>query len=406
MTAEPNTQSAPSTKPTQSTLWAFLFGNFLIGTGVMLIPGLLVLLATDLQVSVPTAGLLISVGAVVIGIAAPLLAGATAAIDRRLLLAGSLLFYAAGFVLCALMPGFASLLPVRAICLLAAAVFTPQAAATLALMLPAERRAGGITFIFLGWSFASVIGLPLGAWLGAHFGWRATLGGFALPCVVGALWVWQVVPAGLKAIPLPLSAWVSAAKNPVLIVILLVTMFSASGQFTLWAYVAPYMRHQLSPSPALFSGLLVWIGAFGLLGNMLASRAASRTGPALTVHVALAAMVLGMFGLLFLGNSVPGFALCGVLWGIGIFASNSSQQARLAMTVPSFAGASIALNTSMIYVGQAVGTSAGGAMLASSGEHAYTWLPLIGVVLLIVALGLSLRASGLASKLSFASAAT
>jgi MFS transporter, DHA1 family, inner membrane transport protein len=384
---------------TRSTLWAFLFGNFLIGTGVMLVPGLLAQVASDLHISIPTAGLLISVGAVVIGIAAPLLAGFTATIDRRLLLSGSLVFYAAGFALSALMPSFSSLLPVRALCLLSAAVYTPQAAATLALMLPAERRAGGITFIFLGWSFASVIGVPLGAWLGAHYGWRATLGGFALPCIGGAIWVWQVVPKGLKAIPLPLSAWLNAAKNPVLIVILLVTMFSASGQFTLWAYVSPYIHYQLHPSPSLFSGLLVWIGAFGLLGNMLASRAASRTGPALTVHLANASMCLGLLGLVWLGDSVLGFAACGVLWGLGIFAANSSQQARLAMTAPSFAGASIALNTSMIYVGQAVGASVGGAVLAGSGEQtAYARLPIIGAALLVIAIMLSLRASGLASR--------
>jgi predicted MFS family arabinose efflux permease len=379
----------------RNTLWAFLFGNFLIGTGVMLVPGLLLLLANDLQVSVPTAGLLISVGAVVIGIAAPVLAGVTAHWDRRMLLAGSLVFYAAGFLLSALMPNYATLLPVRAICLLAAAVFTPQAAATLALMLPPARRAQAITFIFLGWSFASVIGLPLGAWLGAHFGWRLTLAGFALPCLIGALWVWQVVPRGLKATPLPLAAWVAVAKHPTLLAILLVTVCSASGQFTVWGYIAPLVKFKLDASATIFSGLLVWMGSFGLIGNLLAARAASRTGPALSVHLSNATMALGLLGLMFVGDSLTGFALCCVLWGLGIFAGNSSQQARLAGASPELAGASIALNTSMIYLGQAIGTSIGGAVIATSG---YAWLPLIASVVLVGALALSLRASSLGKQ--------
>ncbi len=385
----------------RNTLWAFLFGNFLIGTGVMLVPGLLVELATDLNVSVPAAGMLISIGAIVIGLTAPVLAGVTAAWDRRLLLAGSLVFYATGFLLSALMPNYASLLPVRAICLLGAGVFTPQAAATLALMLPIERRARGITFIFLGWSLASVVGLPLGAWLGAHFGWRWTLGGFALPCILGALWVWQVVPRGLKATPLPLAAWIKVAKHPTLLAILLVTVCSASGQFTTWAYLAPLVKFKLQASPAVFSGLLVWMGSFGLIGNLLATRAAARTGPALSVHVANVLMALGLFGLFFFGGTLIGFVLCAVLWGLGIFAGNSSQQARLAIASPELAGASIALNTSMIYLGQAIGTSIGGAVIVATGYH---WLPLMASIVLLGAIALSLRASRLGRGAALAAA--
>jgi predicted MFS family arabinose efflux permease len=167
---------------------------------------------------------------------------------------------------------------------------------------------------------------------------------------------------------------------------------SASGQFTVWGYIAPLVKFKLDASPTIFSGLLVWMGGFGLIGNLLAARAASRTGPALTVHAANASMALGLVGLMFVGSSLVGFALCCVLWGLGIFAGNSSQQARLAGASPELAGASIALNTSMIYLGQAIGTSIGGAVIATSG---YAWLPLIASVVLVGALALSLRASSL-----------
>lgn len=378
----------------RNTLWAFLYGNFLIGTGVMLVPGLLVQLATDLQVSVPAAGTLISIGAIVIGVTAPILASVTASWDRRSLLAGSLAFYGLGFVLAALAPHFTALLPIRAICLLAAGVFTPQAAAALALLLPAERRAGGITFIFIGWSIASIIGLPLSAWLGAYLGWRMAFGLFALPCLIGALWVYAVIPRGLKATPLPLSAWVTVARHPSLIAILLVTVCSASGQFALWAYIAPFVKHKLAASATLFSGLLMLVGAAGLIGNMLAARAANRSGPALTVHAANAVMVFGLFGLWLFAGHLAGFVVCGMLWGLGVFASNSSQQARLAMASPELAGASIALNTSMIYVGQAIGASVGGAVIATSG---YDLLPLFASIVMIGAVLLSLRAGRLAT---------
>jgi predicted MFS family arabinose efflux permease len=368
--------------------WAFLCGNFVIGTGVMLVPGMLNIMAADLGVSVPAAGVLISLAAAVLCIGAPVLATLTSRWDRRALLAGSLAFYALGHALCALMPGYAALLPVRAAIILGAATFTPQAAATLGLALPPERRAAGITFIFLGWSMASVIGLPLAAWLGAHLGWRGTFAAFAGVALLSALWVWQAVPRGLKGAALSLQSWLQVARSPVLVGVLAVTLLSASGQFTVWAYVAPYTHALLKPTPELFSGLLVWLGLCGVVGNVVATRAVARTGAALNVHIANALMMTGIALLMVLGGTLAGYAFCALLWGLGIFAANSSQQARLAGAAPELAGASIALNTSMIYLGQAIGTTAGGAVIAASG---YGWLPAVAALLLLIAVYASMR---------------
>ncbi|MDE2048904.1 MAG: MFS transporter, partial [Betaproteobacteria bacterium] len=114
------------------------------------------------------------------------------------------------------------------------------------------------------------------------------------------------------------------------------------------------------------------------------------SGPALTVHLANASMAAGLALLPVLGATVLGYAACSVLWGLGIFASNSSQQARLAAAAPALAGASIALNTSMIYLGQALGTTLGGAVIAGSG---YAPLPLVAAGVLVGAVLLSWRAA-------------
>ena len=380
----------PNPNPNRALLWSLLIGNLLIGTGVMLVPGMLTLMAADLGVSIPHAGLLLSVAAVGMGIGAPTLAIYTSRIDRRLLLASSLGLYAGGHALCALMPNFAALMPMRLLAVLGAAVFTPQAAATLSLLLPAEKRAGGITFIFLGWSLASVAGLPLGAYLGATVGWRMTFLLFAALCAAVAVLVWWAVPSGLKGTPLSRQAWVDVARHPALVGILAVTFTSACGMFSVWSYIAPYMQLLFAPSKELFSGMLVWFGAWGLIGNVIASRSIGRRGAPFNVHVSLVAMACGLALLMLVGKSVAGFALCSFLWGLGVFATNSSQQARVGAAAPALAGASLALNTSMMYLGQAVGASVGGAVIATAG---YDLLPLIAVTLLCVALALSMRAA-------------
>ena len=147
--------AATAPAPRQSQVrWALMFGNFVIGCGIMVVPGTLNDLARSLQASVAVAGQLFAVGAATVCFGAPLLAGWVAGFDRRRLLAVSLLGYAAGHALCAAMPSYAALLPIRALTMLGAAVFTPQAAAAVGFMSPPEHRGRAITFIFLGWSMA------------------------------------------------------------------------------------------------------------------------------------------------------------------------------------------------------------------------------------------------------------
>ena len=155
---------------------ALLAGNFAIGCGVMVVAGSLNDLVASLQVSVALGGQLISVAAVAMALGAPLLALWWGNADRRLLLTLALLWYAAGHLLSACMPSYAALLPVRALSVLGAAVFTPQAAAAINVMAPPAERGRAMTFIFLGWATSSVIGMPLHAWIGESFGWRWAFG--------------------------------------------------------------------------------------------------------------------------------------------------------------------------------------------------------------------------------------
>lgn len=369
---------------------AFTFGNFLIGTGVMLAPGLLMVLSQDFGTPVPQTALLIVVAAVAMCLGSPLLATLTSRVDRRTVLAGSLALYAIGHALCAVAPNLATLIAVRTVTLLGAAVFTPQAAATLGIVIAPERRAAAITTIFLGWSIASVIGSPMAAWLGAHLGWRQTFGLFAVLCVVGVIWVMRIVPPGLHGTTLSRDAWQQVARHPALLAILLVTAASACGQFTTFAYIAPFVAHTLDPSPNTLSLALTLFGLAGVAGNVWATRRIAAAGATSNVTLSLCMMASGMLLLAVAGHYWTGFVLGALAWGSGVFANNSSQQARLVAASPMLAGASIALNTSMIYLGQAVGTSMGGALIAALD---YRWLPVFGATVLGLALALSTRAA-------------
>ncbi|HSQ71516.1 MAG TPA: MFS transporter [Rubrivivax sp.] len=358
---------------------ALLAGNFAIGCGVMVTAGALNDLAYSLQVSAAVAGQLITVAAVAMGTGAPLLAAVMGHWDRRRLLTLALLWYAVGHAISALMPSLATLLPVRALSVLAAAVFTPQAAAAISVLAPPEQRGRAITHIFLGWSLASVLGMPVHSYVAETLGWRWAFALVAVLSLAAAWGVWRAVPAGVRPPPLSLRNWGTALSNPLFMGMVAVTALSGAGQFTLFSYFAPYYRQTLGAGPAGVSFLFLWFGAFGLLGNLLLSRSIDRWGAARCVNFTLAMMALSRAAWP-LAASVTAMSLVLVPWALGCFSSNSAQQARLSSSSGAYAPALLALNTSAIYIGQAVGAGGGGFLLAAGGFGALPWAALAWMV--------------------------
>jgi len=369
--------------------WSLLFGNFVIGCGVMVVVGTLTDISRSLDVSVSAAGQLITVAAAVMCFGAPLLAGWVGGLDRRKLLAASLAWYAIGHALCALMPSYATLLPVRALTVLGAAVFTPQAAAAIGAMTPLAERGGAITFIFLGWSVASVVGMPISAWLGDAFGWQSAFFAIAALGAIAAVWVLATVPANLRPATLTLAAWRSTFADPVLMAMVLVTALGGAGQFTLFSYIAPYYKSVIGASSNEVTLLFVWFGVFGVIGNALASRYVDRFGADRAVGFALVMMAVSLLAFPWASNGLLAAAVL-VPWALACFSTQSMQQARLGAAAPALAPALMALNSSAIYLGQAAGASSGGWLIA---HHGYGPLAFVGAAWLAAAIALSAWAS-------------
>lgn len=370
-------------------LWALLFGNFVIGTGVMIVPGTLNEISSSLQVTVATAGQLISAAALMMCLGAPLFAAVVAGWDRRRLLALSMLWYGALHLACTAMPSFATLMPMRVLAVVAPAIFTPQAAACVGLLVPPEQRGRAITFVFLGWSVASVLGMPMGALIGGTFGWRMAFGLVGVLGLISAAWVWRAMPDGVKPPALSTAAWKEALQSPALMLCIAVTVLYSAGQFVLFSYFAPYYKASINITPTQLSLLFMWFGAFGFVGNVLMSRHIDRIGAPKAVMLGIASMAVSLL-VWPLGTSLVLAALVSVPWALGCFSSNSAQQARLVGIAPALAAASIALNTSAMYAGQALGATIGAVVIVGQG---LTALPHVGLLGMLLAISLSLLAT-------------
>jgi predicted MFS family arabinose efflux permease len=362
------------------------FGNFVIGSGGFIVAGLLNELTADLHVPVQVAGQLLSGYSLALAIGAPLLAWLTSRIERRVLLASALLLYALLHFAAAAAPGYGVLMLLRVLTGAAAAIITPQAVATAGLLVPAHERGSAIGAVFLGFSLSTVLGVPLGSLLGAHFGWRAAFVVIGLLSLVGTAWVWLAIPRGLHVAPMDGKAWRQLGSNPVVLLVVATTVVHGTGQFVLYSYLAPVLKESLAASPQMVSMMFLWLGAAGVTGNMIGSRTIDRLGAPRVIVTALCFILAGLATWGLAHGSLPLTMLAAALWGLGVFAANMAQQARLVGTAPHLASASVALNSSGIYLGQALGGAAGGVLIAAHGFAPLSWVAaaLVGCGILMV----------------------
>ena len=366
----------------RAALWALLFGNFVIGAGVLAPAGLINELRQAFNIDAPTVGTLIGYGAIVLCFGAPLLAYFTNRIDRRTLLTASLVLFTAGHFASALAPNFATLLAIRVVMVMSAAVFTPQAASAVTLLVPPEKRASAVAFIFLGWSLASAGGIPAATLLSAHAGWSAAYVAIGIACAVCALGVGLTLPRGLRTPALSLESWKGVFSSRKILLVLAVTALALGGQFTVYPFIAAELK-TFGATTNLIAMLLGLFGVAGVLGAAVSTVAIGRLGAPLACTLCLIAVAIGLTAWSASAGAIAFAGISMFVWGFGLGPANSAQQARLIAADPPVASASVALNTSAIYVGQAAGTFIGGRLMTFGHASA---LGLVGAGLVALAI--------------------
>jgi len=348
---------------------ALMLGNVVTGCSVVGPAGMLKELSEGLGVSISTAGLLITFGAIVLCLGSPVTAWLTSRFERRNLLAATLAILALTNIASAFAPDFGSLLAIRIVMLAVGALYTPQAAGTGALLVPEQKRGSTIAYIFLGWSLAAAIGLPLITFIASRYGWRAAYGGIGGLGIVGFLMLAWRLPAGLLGARVDLRTWIDVARNRTILLLLLITTLQMSGQFVIFTFMGPLLTKLTGAGPDAIALVFSLYGAFGFLGVAIATRIVDSWGPYRTSVLFTGLLLSGITGWALGSGIYPAMACAVVIWGLGFASTNSMQQVRLVGTAPALASASVSLNTSVLYVGQAIGSAIGGALYARDLLH-------------------------------------
>lgn len=379
-------------------LLALAAAAFAIGTSEFVIVGLLPAVAADLQVSIPRAGLLVTGYALGVALGAPPLAALTGRMRPQRALAGLMGLFIAGNLLCALAPDYGWLMVGRIVASLTHGAFFGVGATVAASLVPAERRSGAIALMFSGLTLANVLGVPAGAWIGEHAGWRAT---FWAVCGTGLL----ALAALLVLLPSDLRGQAAGARStgwrilrrPRLLAALATTAFGFGGIFATLTYLSLLLQAGPGFSVGQVNGLLLLFGLGMTLGNVLGGWADDRWRSRATalILLALIAVELALHVLLAWPAAVIVILF---LWGMAAFATAPGLQARVLDEAADAPALASTLNIGAFNLGNAIAAWVGAAALDAG--LPLQGLPLLSAGLAATALAIVLAAGGRKRRLA------
>lgn len=345
-------------------LLALAAGAFGIGVTEFSPMGLLPVIATDLGVSIPTAGLLISAYALGVMLGAPLMTLTTGRMRRRTLLIGLAAIFTFGNVLAAVSDSYGMLLAARIITSLNHGAFFGVGSIVAASVVPPGRSAGAVAAMFMGLTIANVVGVPLATWVGDQMGWRAAFWGISGLGVVTMIALRLTLPD--RPAPQggsPINELRVLTRRTVLGALAL-TVLGSSAMFTVFTYIAPILHSATGASVEFVTAMLVVYGIGLTVGNWLGGRYADRSvDRTLIVTLAGLCLVLIAFALLmpFRGPTI----MLIFLWGVASFALVPPLQVWVMNAASEAPNLASAVNIGAFNLGNAIGAALGGGVIAT-----------------------------------------
>lgn len=371
------------------SLLALAISAFGIGTTEFVPVGLLSTISEDLNISITLAGLLISGYAMGVAFGAPILTALTNKMSRKTLLMSLMVIFIIGNSIAAISTSFGLLLAARIITAFSHGVFFSIGSTIAADLVPEDKRASAIAFMFTGLTVATVTGVPLGTFIGQLFGWRATFGGVALLGVVGIIASAILIPKNIKpAPPAKFSDQLKILGNGPLLLAFAITALGYGGTFVAFTYLTPILQDISGFSPKVVSIILLVYGVAVAIGNSIGGKAADKNPLKALLWMFIAQAII----LVILSFTAP-FKVAGVitifLMGMFAFMNVPGLQVlvvRLAERyVPAAVNVASALNIAAFNLGIAIGAFVGGMIVDSIGLIHTPWIGgvmVVGAILL------------------------
>ena len=369
-------------------LFALTLSAFAIGTTEFVIVGLVPTIAQDLGVTLPSAGLLVSLYALGVAIGAPVLTALTGRWNRKLVLLSLMGLFIIGNILAWMAPNYSSLITARILTGLAHGVFFSIGSTIATSLVSKEKEASAIAIMFTGLTVALVTGVPLGTFIGQTFGWRAT---FLTVAVLGAIALIGsafLVPRNLKqSKPATLRQQLEVITHPRLLLVYAMTAVGYGGTFTAFTYLTPILEDVTGFASGMVSLLLLVYGVSVAAGNIWGGKLAARFGPTSALYIVFGGLAAILFVLTFSAYNPVAAVITLLVWGAFAFGNVPGLQVYVVQLAERYTPHSVdvasGLNIAAFNIGIAVGAWLGGHVVADMGLMNTPW---IGGVIVLSAL--------------------
>ncbi len=372
-------------------LLALTLSAFAIGTTEFVIVGLLPTVAADLSISIPSAGLLVSLYALGVAVGAPVLTALTGKLPRKALLLALMALFTAGNLLAWQAPRYETLVAARILTGLAHGVFFSIGSTIATGLVPREKAASAIAIMFTGLTVALVTGVPLGTFIGQHFGWRETFLAVAALGVVSFIGSALFVPRNLAHTP-PASLLQQAKvlAEPRLLLVYAKTAIGYGGTFIPFTFLAPILTDISGFSASAVGWVMLVYGVSVAVGNLWGGKLADRLGPIPALRIIFALLAAVLLVLQFTAPH-PWLAVGTVLlWGAVAFGNVPGLQVYVVKQAERFTPQAVdvasGLNIAAFNLGIAGAAWAGGLIVTHLGLQHTPW---IGALVVLVSLALT-----------------
>lgn len=380
-------------------LWALTLSAFAIGTTEFVIVGLVPTIANDLGVSLPSAGLLVSLYAVGVAIGAPVLTALTGRWNRKVVLISLMGLFVIGNLLAWQAPSYETLILARILTGLAHGVFFSIGSMIATSLVSKDKEASAIAIMFTGLTVALVTGVPLGTWIGQHFGWRATflvVSALGLIALIGSA---ILVPKNLKqSIPATFKEQLQVIVKPRLLLVYLMTILGYGGTFTAFTYLAPILEQQTGFAPSAIGLIMLVYGVSVAVGNIWGGKLADKRGPISALSIIFSALTIILLAFTFTMESKVAAVLTILIWGAFAFGNVPGLQLYVVKQAkkytPNAVDVASGLNIAAFNIGIALGSVTGGLVVEHLELKDTAW---IGAVVSLLAL-IATRYSGRLDK--------
>ena len=372
-------------------LFALTLSAFAIGTTEFVIVGLIPTIAEQLNVSLPSAGLLVSLYALGVAIGAPVLTALTGKLPRKWLLVGLMALFTVGNLLAWQAPGYESLIVARILTGLAHGVFLSVGSTIATGLVAKEKAASAIAIMFSGLTVALVTGVPLGTGIGQVFGWRETFLVVSLLGLVAMVGSMLLVPGNLpKGAASSVREQLSVLTRKPLLLVYAKTALGYGGAFTAFTFLAPILQQVSGFSAGAVSLILLVYGVSVAVGNIWGGKLADRMGPLPALKLLCAGLAVVLLVLTFTAPHPVLAVLTVLVWGAFAFGNVPGLQVLVVKQAerhtPNAVDVASGLNIAAFNVGIALGSVVGGFVVEHLGLMHTPW---IGALIVLLAYGLT-----------------